>query len=73
MAVPAPPPGPIGLGKSMAAVAAGALSTILIYIIDAILKAKGADALPAGIEAAVQTLVTTAAVYFVPHDAFGGS
>ena len=67
MAVPAPP-GPIGLGKSMAAVAAGALSTIIIYILDMILKKEGMDALPAGIEAAVQTLITTVAVYITPHD-----
>jgi len=64
--MPDPAP-PTGYNKSIAAVAAGALSTLLIYITDGILKANGIDALPPAIESAVQTLVTTAAVFLTPH------
>ena len=72
MADPAPLPPPQGYGKSLAAIAAGAVSTIVIYIIDAVLKAKGIGALPADIVAAVQTLITTGAVYLTPHNLGSG-
>lgn len=65
--VPSPPPAPIGINKSVAAVAAGSLATIVIYIVNAIFKKYGMDSLPAEITAAIQTLITTAAVYYTPH------
>lgn len=58
------PPGQNGYGKSMAAVAAGALATIVIWVIDQFLPTP----MPAEISAAVQTLLTTAAVFLTPHD-----
>ncbi|HYM33428.1 MAG TPA: hypothetical protein VEU47_19165 [Candidatus Cybelea sp.] len=57
---------PIGNNKAYAAIAAGALSTIVIYVVDQFLKSP----LPPEICAAVQTLLSTAAVYLTPH---GGS
>lgn len=57
-----PDPTP-GAAKSVAAIAAGALATIVVYVVDQVTG----KTLPPEIVAAVQTLVTTAAVYFVPH------
>lgn len=53
----------IGYGKSIAAVAAGAVSTLVIYIIQGMIG----HSLPADVAAAVQTLITTGAVYLTPH------
>jgi len=61
-----PPPSP-GNGKSIAAIAAGAASTILIYVANTAMKHYGGDPLPQEIVAAVQTLLTAGAVYFTPH------
>ena len=53
-----------GYGKSLAAVIAGAVSTIVIWA----LKMKmGPDQVPADIAGAIQTLITTGAVYFTPQ------
>ena len=59
----------VGSGKSIAAIAAGALSTIIIYIINQVTG----HPLPAEICAAVQTLVMTAAVWATPHNLGAGS
>lgn len=61
-------PSNTGYGKSVAAVAAGAISTIGGY---AFQQATG-HPLPAEIVGSVQTLLTLAAVYFTPHSAVGG-
>jgi hypothetical protein len=62
-----PPPvtaASVGYGKSLAAVFAGAVSTIVIWV----LKMKmGADQVPAEIAGAIQTLITTGAVFFTPQ------
>jgi len=53
-----------GYGKSLAAVFAGAVSTIVIWV----LKMKiGADQVPADIAGAIQTVITTGAVFFTPQ------
>lgn len=67
---PGPPP-VVGIGKATAATAAGALSIILVWVVNQVLQAKGLTVLPAEIVAAVQTLVTVAAVYFTPHGGGG--
>ena len=61
-AAPAPAGGNL---KAYAATAAGSLSTILVYVVDQFMP----HPLPPEIVAAVQTLVTVAAVYFTPHGA----
>lgn len=66
VAPPGPPP--VGMGKSVAAIVAGSLSTIVLYIVNSILAHYGAAPLPSEIVAAVQTLITTAAVYWTPHN-----
>ena len=53
----------------MAAVAAGALATIVVWVVDQLLPAP----MPAEISAAVQTLFTAGAVFFTPHDFGGGA
>lgn len=58
-----------GFGKSVAAVGAGSLSVIVVYIVNQMIV----HPLPAEITAAIQTLITTLAVYLTPHDAIGGS
>lgn len=58
-----------GYGKSVAAVASGALATIVIWVVDQFLPTP----MPPEISAAVQTLFTTAAVFLTPHTAVGGS
>lgn len=60
-------PSPVGNGKSIAALASGAISTILIYAGNAVLQHYGQPPLPGEITAAVQTLVMVGAVYFTPH------
>lgn len=57
-----------GAAKSVAAVAAGALATIVVYVIDQM----SGKTLPPEIVAAAQTLITTVAVFFTPHS-FGGN
>ena len=58
------PPNPVmGNNKAVAAVLSGAVCTIAVYIIDQFLKTP----LPAEIVAALQTIVTTGLVWFVPH------
>lgn len=61
--VPNPPPVPVGSGKAIGAVIGGAVSTIVIYLIQVITKQQ----IPADIAAAVQTLIVTGVVYFTPH------
>ena len=53
----------IGYGKAVAAVAGGAVSIILVYVIR---RATGI-ALAAEIWGFVQTMITAAAVVFTPH------
>lgn len=53
----------IGPNKAIAAGMAGAVATIMIYVIDQFLKVP----LPPEICAAVQTVVVTGFVYFTPH------
>lgn len=57
-----------GYGKSMAAVAAGALATIVVWVVDQFLP----SAMPPEISAAVQTLFTAGAVFLTPHNLGGG-
>ena len=65
MSVQPSPPSPAGSNaKAYAAVVAGALATIVVYVIDQITKSP----MPPEIVAAVQTLVTAALVWFVPHN-----
>ena len=52
-----------GNNKAYAAIIAGAATTIIVYAVDAIAKTT----MPPDIVAAIQTLVTVAAVYFTPH------
>lgn len=52
-----------GSNKAIASILGGAASVVLIYIIDQFVKTP----LPPEICAAVQTIVITALVYFVPH------
>ena len=66
MSTPGEPASP-GNNKSIAAIAAGALSTILIYAINLILQSYGNAPLPQEIVAATQTLLTAGAVFFTPH------
>lgn len=64
MSITDPSPAPTtGSGKAVAAVIAGSLATIIVYIVDQFLKTP----LPTEIVAAVQTLFTAGAVYIVPH------
>lgn len=57
---PSPPP---GNNKAIAAVISGALSTIVIYILNQFIHPP----LPAEIAGAISTVLTTAAVWLVPH------
>lgn len=68
MAVPPAPQPPIGSGKSLAAVAAGALSTLILGIINH----YAPTLLTPAMNGAIQTLVTVAAVYWTPHNIVGG-
>lgn len=63
-----PDPTP-GVSKSVAAVAAGALSTIIAWAIEQVTG----HPLPAEIVGSAQTLLTLGAVYFTPHSLGGGS
>jgi len=56
-----------GYGKSIAAVLAGSGSTIVVYIINQVLAKYSMPPLPAEITAAIQTLLTTGAVYYSPQ------
>ena len=60
-----------GMAKAGAAVVAGALSTIVVYVLDTYVVGA-AHQLPAEIVGAIQTLITGAAVFFTPHK-FGGA
>lgn len=60
---PAPKPPGTGNNKAYAAMFAGSATTIIVYAVDAIAKTT----MPPDIVAAIQTLVTLAAVYFTPH------
>lgn len=53
----------LGNNKAIAAVLGGALSTIVVYLIEKITH----QPLPADISAAMQTVVVTALVWLVPH------
>lgn len=54
-----------GNTKFTAAIIAGAISTIVIYILNTyVLKSGG---LPEQIDQSIQTLITAAAVYYAPH------
>ena len=53
-----------GYGKAIAATLAGALATIIVFVIDQVIHST----LPPDIVAAVQTVVTTVTVLVVPHD-----
>lgn len=68
-----PPPGQNGYGKSAAAVVAGSGCTLLVLIVDYVLTAYGKPPIPAELTSALTTFVTTAAVFFTPHTALGGS
>lgn len=61
--VPIPQAPQSGNNKAYAATAAGFASTIIVYIVDQFLP----HPLPPEIVAALQGLVTIAAVYFTPH------
>ena len=52
-----------GSNKALASMFGGAVAVVLIYAIDQFVKTP----LPAEICAAVQTIVITLLVYFVPH------
>ncbi len=73
MSVPAAPPAqPQGYGKSLAAIMAGALATLVIGGTNAVLEHYGAADLSQTMVAAIQTLSTAGAVMFTPHS-FGSS
>lgn len=69
MAVPPAPQAPIGSGKSLAAIGAGALTTIITGALDSYVLPHP---LTPELVAAIQTVVTLAAVYFTPHNLVGG-
>jgi cobalamin biosynthesis protein CobD/CbiB len=59
-------PGPTvssGNNKAIAAVLGGALSTIVVYMVEKLTH----QPMPADISAAVQTVVVTVLVWLVPH------
>ena len=56
-----------GYGKSVAALVAGAVTTLGVYIIEQSLG----HPLPAEITNAAQVIITAVAVYVVPHTAVG--
>src|SRR5260221_13018553 len=58
-----PPTTTVGINKAIAAGLAGAASTIIIFVINRYSQPP----LPAEIGQAIQTLLTIAGVYFVPH------
>jgi hypothetical protein len=58
-----PPTPTVGVNKAVGAVLAGALSTIVIYLLNRYVQPP----LPAEIGQAIQTILTTAVVYYVPH------
>jgi CDP-diglyceride synthetase len=53
----------VGPNKAIAAVIGGAVTTILVWVLNTYAHAN----IPAEIAGAGQTLITTALVYFVPH------
>jgi hypothetical protein len=57
----------IGTGKSMAALAAGAITTVVVTILTQVMHYQVAPEL----SGAIQTLFTLAAVWLMPHDATG--
>ncbi len=58
----------VGTGKSMAALAAGAITTI---VVTGLTQGFGFHVQPE-LSGAIQTLLTLIAVWVVPHDAMGG-
>jgi hypothetical protein len=56
----------IGYGKTVASGAVGGLTIIVVYVIEQLTGHR----LPTEITAAVQTVLTTAAVYFTHHTLF---
>lgn len=56
-------PPPTGSNKAIASIASGAASVIVVYIVNQVIP----HPLPAEIVAAVQTLLTTLAVWLTPH------
>lgn len=60
-----------GYGKSVACVLAGSGCALVVEVIDEILAAKGLPPLKASLVDAASTFVTTAAVFFTPHNALG--
>lgn len=58
----------IGYGKSIAAVLAGAVATIAIYIVEQ----WSGHPLPAEITNSIQTVFTAGAVFLTPHTLAGG-
>ncbi len=58
------PPTPVtGSNKAIGAILAGSASVILTYVLNAYIHPP----LPAEIGQAIQTLLTTLVVYYVPH------
>jgi large-conductance mechanosensitive channel len=53
----------IGVNKAVGAVLAGALTTIVVYLLNRYIQPP----LPSEIGQAIQTILTTVVVYFVPH------
>ena len=66
---PAPAPSGLGYGKVTAATAAGVLATIVVGVIDQLI---GKPLAPEMVSL-IQMGITSAVVYFAPHDMFGGS
>ena len=59
---PAPPPGPLGNNKTIGAVVAGAITTLLVYGLSLAHITP-----PPEVVGAIQTLIIAATVYIVPH------
>lgn len=58
-----------GVAKTVGAVLAGSLATIIVYVVDQFLP----HPLPPEIASAVQAVFTVGVVYFTPHSVGGGS
>ena len=56
-------PAQVGTNKAVAAGLAGAVTTIVAYVLDQFVKTP----IPLELVAAIQTVITTLLVYFVPH------
>lgn len=64
MSNPDPSPVSQGSGKAIASVVGGAVSVILLYLINRFIPPPP---LPDYIDGAIQTLIVTAATYYTPH------